>query len=92
MCIELKEIYQEEQNLRPNNISKKCSVSSTNREMQVKNALRFHLNPVRMFKIKTTNGVECRIDVRKMENLISAVVNVNCCRQCGNHWGFHKKI
>lgn len=59
--------------------------------MQVKNALRFHLNLVRMFKIKTINGDKYRIDVRKTESLISSVVNENCCRQCGNHWGFLKK-
>lgn len=87
------EIYQEEKkNLWPNNISKNVQCLRPTGKCKWKNALRFHLNPVRVFKIKTTNGDKYRIDVRKMKNLISAVVNANCCRYCGNHFRFPKNL
>jgi hypothetical protein len=36
---------------------KKCSASLIIREMQMKMSLRFHLTPIRMVMIKTSNGL-----------------------------------
>ena len=38
---------------------RKCSISLAIREMQIKTILRFHLTPVRMTKIKSTDDNIC---------------------------------
>jgi hypothetical protein len=49
---------------------KKCSPSSTTKEMQIKNTLIFHLTPVRIVIIKNE-------DVGKKEPLYTAGVNAS---------------
>ena len=67
---------------------KRCSISLTIREMQIKTTMRCHLTPARMAIIHKSTDNTCRREgVEKKEPSYAVGGNVNWCNHCGEQYG-----
>ena len=59
----------------------------TNREMQIKTIMRYHLTPVRMAIIKELQTINAGEGVEKREPSCTVAGNVNWCSHYGEQYG-----
>jgi hypothetical protein len=79
MGLRAKQIFSPEENRMAEKHLKKCSASLIIREMQIKTALRFHLTPVTMAKIKNSGDSRCWRGCGRKRNTPSLLVGLQAC-------------